>query len=72
MLDATLDLRHQTWSASVIRRTLVRYPWMTAKVMAAIHYEALRLYLKGIQYRPHPGTPPSAGRPRTGPVRNAA
>jgi uncharacterized protein len=72
MLDATLDLRHQPWSALNIRRTLVRHPWMTAKTIAAIHYEALRLYLKGVRYRPHPGTPPSAGRPRTRPARSAA
>lgn len=72
MLDATLDLRRQPWSAAVIRRTLVRHPWMTAKVVAAIHFEALRLSLRGIRYRPHPGTPPSAGRPRTGRARNAA
>jgi DUF1365 family protein len=65
VLDATLDLRYRPWSAPAIRRTLVRYPWMTAKVTAAIYFEALRLHLKGIRYRPHPGTPPSAGRPRT-------
>ncbi len=64
MLDATLDLRYHPWSASSIRRTLVRYPWMTAKVIAAIYFEALRLRLKGIRYLPHPGTPPSAGRRR--------
>jgi DUF1365 family protein len=72
MLDATLDLRHHPWSAPVIRRTLARYPWTTAKVIAAIHYEALRLHLKGIRYRPHPGTPPSAGRPRARPAGSAA
>jgi DUF1365 family protein len=72
MLDATLDLRHRPWSAAVIRQTLVRHPWMTAKVIVAIHYQALRLSLKGIQYRPHPGTPPSAGRPRTGSAGSAA
>lgn len=72
MLDATLDLRRRPWSAPFVRRTLARHPWMTAKVVAAIHYEALRLSLKGIHYRPHPGTPPSAGRPRTGFARNAA
>lgn len=64
MLDATIDLRRRPWAARDIRRTLARYPWLTAKVIAAIHFEALRLWLKGVRYRPHPGTPPSAGRPR--------
>jgi uncharacterized protein len=66
LFDATLALRREPWSASVVRRALLRFPWMTAKVTAAIHYEALRLYLKGVPYIPHPGTPPSSGRPRVG------
>ncbi len=72
LFDATLALRREPWSASVVRRTLLRFPWMTAKVTAAIHYEALRLYLKGVPYVPHPGTPPSAGRPRVGKARSGA
>jgi uncharacterized protein len=72
MLDTTLDLRREPWSGAAIARTLLRYPWMTGKVIAAIHFEALRLRLKGIKYRPHPGTPPSAGRPRIGAARTVA
>jgi uncharacterized protein len=72
MLDATLDLRHRPWTASTIRRTLLRHPWMTAKVIVAIHLEAVRLHLKGVRYLPHPGTPPSAGHPRFKTARNAA
>lgn len=72
MLDATLDLRRRPWSAPVIRRTLVRHPWMTAKVIAAIYFEALRLFLKGVRYRPHPGAPPSMGRPRAARTGSAA
>ena len=29
----------------------VRYPLMTAQVISLIHYEALRLYLRGVPYR---------------------
>jgi uncharacterized protein len=64
VLDATLGLRYRPWSAAEIRRVLFRYPWMTAKVITAIHYQALRLYLKRLRFYPHPGTPPSVGRPR--------
>jgi DUF1365 family protein len=44
--DATLSLRRQPWSAPALHRALVAHPWMTAKVIAAIHWQALRLYLK--------------------------
>ncbi len=46
MFDATLRLRREPWSAPALHRALLRHPWMTAKVMAAIHWEALKLYLK--------------------------
>lgn len=44
-----------------------RYPLMTLKVIAAIHYEAARLFLKGLRLKgagPDPATPVSAVRPR--------
>ncbi len=39
---------------------LVRQPVHTMKVMAAIHWEALRLWLKGVGLRRKPPPPPSA------------
>jgi len=53
-LDATLTLERRPWSAREIRRALVRFPWLTGKVMAAIHYEALRLFLKRAPFYPNP------------------
>jgi DUF1365 family protein len=32
---------------------LLRYPLMTLKVVLAIHFEAVRLMLKGIRRHPH-------------------
>lgn len=64
VLDATIALRWHPWEPTGIRRTLVRFPWMTAKVIVAIHFQALRLYLKRLRFYPHPGTPPSVGSPR--------
>jgi len=58
--DATLRLTRQPWSAATIHRTLLRFPWVTGKVMAAIHWEALKLYCKRVPFFPHPG-------PRRGP-----
>lgn len=52
--DATLTLERRPWTAAEIRRVLVRHPVMTAKVIGAIHWEALRLWLKGVPGYPHP------------------
>jgi DUF1365 family protein len=46
--DATLTLEHQPWTSLNLRRALLRHPWMTAKVISAIHWQALRLFLKGV------------------------
>ena len=54
MFDATLALERQPWTAGAIRSALLRFPWMTAKVIAAIHWEALRLRLKGLPVQPFP------------------
>ncbi len=52
--DATLRLQYQPWSAAQIRRALVRHPVMTARVMAGIHAQALRLWVKGLPIVPRP------------------
>ena len=46
--DATLSLERRPWSAVEIRRALVRYPAMTANVVAGIHRQALKLWWKGV------------------------
>lgn len=48
VLDATLLLERRAWSAAEIRRALVRHPAMTASVIAGIHWQALRLWWKGV------------------------
>jgi hypothetical protein len=52
--DATLRLQREPWSATSLRRALLRFPWMTAKVIAAIHWEALQLYRKKTPVFTHP------------------
>jgi hypothetical protein len=52
--DATLRLRREPWSAPAIHSALLRFPWVTAKVIAAIHWEALKLYLKKVPVFTHP------------------
>jgi DUF1365 family protein len=52
IFDATLTLRRRPWTAASLRAALLRQPLMTAKVIGAIHWEALRLRLKGLPTLP--------------------
>lgn len=46
--DATLSLERRPWIAREMRRALGRYPAMTAHVVAGIHWQALKLWWKGV------------------------
>ena len=46
--DATLSLGFRPWQSEEIAHALIRHPAMTMKVTAGIHWEALRLWLKGL------------------------
>lgn len=59
---ATLALRRTPLDDRALARMLVRYPFMTAKVMAAIHWEALRLWRKGVPYWSKPRYDPEVAR----------
>ena len=52
--DATLQLERRPWQAKEIVRTLAAYPFMTLRVIAGIHWQALRLWLKGVPVHTHP------------------
>lgn len=52
--DATLALEREPWTARNLGRVLLRHPWMTAKLIGAIHWEALRLFLKRVPAYTHP------------------
>jgi DUF1365 family protein len=54
LFDATLTLTHEPWTPRAVRAALWRHPWMTVKVIAAIHWQALRLYVKGLPVFTHP------------------
>ena len=54
LFDATLNLRQRPLTARQMAAVLAGYPWMTAKVIAAIHWEAVRLWFKQIPLCDHP------------------
>ena len=54
IFDATLTLKKKPLSTSVLASSLIKYPLLTIKVMAAIHWQAIRLWLKRVPFHPHP------------------
>lgn len=63
VFDATMALQREPITTSTLAGSLLRHPFMTAKVIAAIHWQALRLWLKKVPFHPHPRTRVNPGEP---------
>ena len=61
VFDATLTLRRRPLSSAGLAAALLAHPLQPLRVVASIYAHALRLWLKGAPFHPHPGR--SAGRP---------
>jgi DUF1365 family protein len=54
VFDAGLNLQRQDISARTLRNALLRFPFMSLRVIIAIHWQAFRLWLKGTPIFTHP------------------
>ena len=57
VMTACLSGTHKPLSNAALVSAFLKFPAQTLKVMAAIHWEALRLWLKGLRLRPRPAAP---------------
>lgn len=60
ILNAVHVARRRPLTDGQLARALVLYPLLTLKVVAGIHWEALRIWAKGIGLRPRPAAPERA------------
>lgn len=65
-LVATLTARRHPLTDGTLARALLRHPFLTYKVILAIHWQALRLWLRGARLQPRPD--PAAGGPAPAPL----
>ena len=63
--DATLQLERREWTRRELHRTLAAYPLMTMRVIGGIHWEALKLWAKGVPVFSHVPKGSEAMRQRT-------
>lgn len=57
LMDATLHGRREPLSDARLLARVLAMPWMTLKVVAGIHWEALKLWLRGARFHKKPEPP---------------
>ena len=60
LLAATYNGNRRTLTTGSILSCLLQIPLLTWKIVGGIHFEALKLWLKGMRYVPRPAPPPNA------------
>jgi len=57
IFEARLELRRRTLTDANLAWALGKWPFMTGKVIAAIYWQAARIWSKGVPFCPHPEQP---------------
>lgn len=58
---ARMDLRRRPLTSAALAGALLRFPPMTFRVIGAIYWQALKLWLRGARYHPKPPTSTNEG-----------
>lgn len=53
--DATLGMKRRPFTTQTLNKLLIRTPIETVKVLIGIYWQALKLWIKGAPFYPHPG-----------------
>ena len=61
LLAATFNGRRRALTTAALLRSLISLPLLTFKILAAIHWEGLRLWRKGARLVPRPNAAPANG-----------
>lgn len=59
MLTTSVTGKRQELTGRTLLASFFRYPLVTLKVIGLIHFQAVKLFLKNIRYRPRPVPPPN-------------
>ena len=60
ILNAVFAGERETMTDKTLLKAFFSYPLMTVKIIAGIHWEAIKLIFKGMKLLPDPGTPKSS------------